>query len=325
MSKIMLQPAGENSGAYDHYVHTIENPVHIETIKPYVDKETYIKIQEQYPNGQVYVWGVKSGKNDKTKKQWDKISRGDIILFAKKGGIFSRAVATMKFNNISLAQALWGEIEPGITWENIYLVEDVRNIYIPYGVLNEILEYDEGNRVQGFYALDQEKSERLGLKFDLFTEEICEDIPEQDYRDYVVFLDDGSDLNIERSVKGRKEQSFLRKYLFKDETSCSCGICGRTFPVDMLVTAHIKKRSECSLEEKMDFENIVMPMCKFGCDDLYEKGYIYVKDGQVKLNHKKWSTADMSAEFVKVEGRVCEYYNENTKLYFEAHRKKFGL
>ena len=50
------------------------------------------------------------------------------------------------------------------------------------------------------------------------------------------------------------------------------------------MAAHIKKRSFSSTEEKLDYKNIVMPMCKFGCDELYEKGYIIIKDGQVVIN-----------------------------------------
>ena len=35
----------------------------------------------------------------------------------------------------------------------------------------------------------------------------------------------------------------------------------------------IKKRALCSLEERKD-PNIVMPMCIYGCDALFEQGYI---------------------------------------------------
>lgn len=93
----------------------------------------------------------------------------------------------------------------------------------------------------------------------------------------------------------------------------------------MLVTAHIKKRSECNKQEKLDYKNIVMPMYKFGCDDLYEKGYIYVQDGKVKINTHKWITDDLKEELNKIADCKCEYYNEHTKQYIEAHRQEYDI
>jgi len=52
----------------------------------------------------------------------------------------------------------------------------------------------------------------------------------------------------------------------------SCSLCGQLLPVELLVAAHIKPRSECSRRERLDFENIVFGVCVLGCDALYEKG-----------------------------------------------------
>ncbi len=78
----------------------------------------------------------------------------------------------------------------------------------------------------------------------------------------------------------RTEQDYLRSQLFKGNEYFECGICGNKYPVLFLVAAHIKKRSECTLKEQND-KSIVMPMCNFGCDELYENGYISVKQGKV--------------------------------------------
>ena len=61
-----------------------------------------------------------------------------------------------------------------------------------------------------------------------------------------------------------------------------------------LVAAHIKKRAACSLEEKKDYKSIVMPMCSFGCDYLYERGYIAVSDGKIIDLKKKANNTDNS-------------------------------
>lgn len=314
-----------NQAAHENYLKTIEKPVSISIIQAFVSQEICNRILTQYPDGNVYVWGIVNGKNHVNRRKWERIERGDITLFVGKDGIFASAVTTLTLRNEMLARELWGEDKNGNTWENIYLVEDIKNVNIPYLTLNRLLGYKENNVIRGFSVLNDEKSERLNQKFDLFNEEICEEVSEKDYMFYVAKLEEGGEFDIEKMAFRRKEQSFLRSYLFGGKSSCVCGICGRKLPVNMLFTSHIKQRSECSKQEKMDYKNIVMPMCKFGCDDLYEKGYIYVWKGKIKINPRKWITEDLKRELDKLDGRTCEYYNEDTKPYFEAHRRKFGI
>ncbi|GIN91112.1 hypothetical protein J22TS1_21630 [Siminovitchia terrae] len=59
------------------------------------------------------------------------------------------------------------------------------------------------------------------------------------------------------------------------------------FPISFLIASHIKNRSFCKNEKKPDYKNILVPMCKFGCDDLFEKGYISVINGKIKVNKKR--------------------------------------
>ena len=76
-------------------------------------------------------------------------------------------------------------------------------------------------------------------------------------------------LDRKTEVSTRNEQRFLREHLFKNKKMAKCGICDKEYPVAFLVAAHIKRRANCSLDEKKDYKSVVMPMCKFGCDDLY--------------------------------------------------------
>lgn len=324
MSKIILQPVA-NKLAHEHFERTLLNPVSTNVIEKHVDEEIFNKIKLQYPDNKVYIWGIKNGKNDTNKKKWEKIARGDIVLFSKEGAVFACAIITMMFRNRSLAVELWGTDQDDSAWENIYLVDEIQNITIPYAKLNSILGYRRNNIIQGFTVLNNEKSEKVDIKFELSDVNICEEVTEKDYTDLVVRLADGEMLDIQGHAIKRKEQGFLRKYLFRGKKEFVCGICGRKLPTNMLITSHIKKRSECSKEEKLDYKHIVMPMCKFGCDDLYEKGYIYIQDGKVKINNKKWMTDDMRNELRKLEGKNCPYYNKRTKPYFEAHNRKFGI
>lgn len=324
MNKFIFQPTS-NALSRLHYEATIKNPISLTTIKDYLSTDFYGQLSLQYPDGQVRVWGIMNGENNVNKKKWEKITRGDITLFSAKGGIISSAVTTMTLHSKELAAAIWGTDDDGNTWENIYFVKDLKNITIPYSVLNPLLGYHENYVIQGFNILDQEKSQKLNFRFELFSNEVSEEVTDAQYQKAVQALSKQTNLNEKAQTYRRIEQSFLRKTLFGNRASYPCGICGKELPCDLLVTAHIKKRCECTDAEKLDYRHIVMPMCKLGCDDLYEKGYLCVQDGHIRINPHKWATGALQEKLAKLDGRKCEYYNENTKGYFETHRRKFGL
>jgi predicted restriction endonuclease len=58
--------------------------------------------------------------------------------------------------------------------------------------------------------------------------------------------------------------------------SGECRLCGRAYPKAFLVAAHKKKRAKCTDSEKRDIKNVMMLCCLFGCDALYESGFISV-------------------------------------------------
>ena len=119
------------------------------------------------------------------------------------------------------------------------------------------------------------------------------------------------------SIKARLEQRLL-KAIMVESSIMPCAICGELFPIEFLVAAHIKKRTLCNEQERLD-SNIVMPACKFGCDDLYEKGYVSVQDGFVIALHKEPVTPVIFQKVNKIIGNACSHYNAGTKIYFESH------
>lgn len=79
-----------------------------------------------------------------------------------------------------------------------------------------------------------------------------------------------------RTVHERREQRRLRATLFGASSVAQCGVCQRTLPVRFLWAAHIKKRSLCSDAERRDLAHIAMPACLFGCDALFEMGFVAI-------------------------------------------------
>lgn len=84
----------------------------------------------------------------------------------------------------------------------------------------------------------------------------------------------------------RKEHSILQAWLFDGKVTERCALCGDQFHIGALITAHKKKRANCTTAERLD-PHIVMPACALGCDFLYERGYVYVQDGKVQVNALK--------------------------------------
>ena len=62
-------------------------------------------------------------------------------------------------------------------------------------------------------------------------------------------------------------------------------------------------------------------MCLFGCDKLYEEGYIFItKRGEIKKSGKL-VTNKMEDYIKKLVGNKCRDFNEARKKYFKWHRE----
>lgn len=327
MSKLILQPCA-NSAARKHYLDTIETPVTLQTITPFLDEEEIHVLTQIYPDGLCHIWGVTSGGSNVTK--WNRILRGDVTLFSKEGGIFASGVTTYKIHKPELASFLWGFDNKGQTWEHIYFLAEIRQVNIPYNQFNRNVikkdgtPYEENYIIQGFSVLDENQCTRFFETFDLSSEIFQEDIPQDEFSRITTILDELESTEEKIKSTRRIEQSYLKNYLFGRNVIGQCACCKRTFPVSFLVTAHIKKRSHCSEEERKDLR-VVMPMCKLGCDDFFEKGYIYVEEGVFKIQNSLLSTEHLRERLREIDGATCDFFNDNTRAYFEWHYRYHTL
>jgi len=313
---VILQPCA-NKDAREHYADTIENTKSLDSISQFLSNKELDELKEIYPQGQVAIWGVTPSQSTK----WKKIQPGDVTLLAKEGAVFASAVTTYKIHNYTLASQLWGFDNKGNTWEYIYFLSEVKNQHIPYKELNKTIPYNENYVIQGFSILDEEKSINVLEAFDLESETYFPDI---DTKELFEDLKNEDSLEIKSKTAGRKEQSAIRKILFKNKPIGVCCICNKEYPVKFLWAAHIKKRSKSTLDEKKDLENIAAPMCKFGCDELYEKGYIGVKKGNVIQIKNKELTKNIQSYIDSITDNNCPSWNDNTKHYFDWHYKNWS-
>ena len=121
-------------------------------------------------------------------------------------------------------------------------------------------------------------------------------------------------------AQSRKEQGILRGILFKGASEAKCAICHRALPTDLMVAAHIKPRSKCSTSERKN-PNVVMPVCRVGCDDFFEKGYLIVDQGGViQINEQMKYSDELKAVLSELEGKCCTHFNQETEGFFSYKR-----
>jgi hypothetical protein len=104
--------------------------------------------------------------------------------------------------------------------------------------------------------------------------------PSSDYERFLARLAALGGTDRDAEGKARREQSVLGDWVFREGDVGECAVCGRAFSRGALIVAHKKKRHRCSDAERLD-PHIVFPLCLFGCDYLYEHGYIAIRDGLV--------------------------------------------
>ncbi|NUT51951.1 MAG: hypothetical protein HOV94_32360 [Saccharothrix sp.] len=123
-------------------------------------------------------------------------------------------------------------------------------------------------------------------------------------------------------VKVRAEQTRLRALLAGGRDTAACALCGESFPLRFLVAAHVKKRASCSEEERRDLDHIAMLACGFGCDVLYESGWIAVDDGGTvrTVPPEDVPEGQLRDRLVHLRGRACSAFDTRSAPYFRWHR-----
>ena len=167
---VILQPAGSKE-AQEHYEATIARAVEFQKYKSVIESSLYETLITSHPTGEASVWGVVPGKPPNRSKsdyllpgnilKWERISPGDLVLFAANKKIFSYGIVALKFNSKSFSKALWGQTGDSETWEYMYTLTDVKKIDLSYEEFNESVGYKSNNVIQGFTVMDEVKSEKF--------------------------------------------------------------------------------------------------------------------------------------------------------------------
>lgn len=127
------------------------------------------------------------------------------------------------------------------------------------------------------------------------------------------------DLSRGRTIEEWREQATLRRCLFRDAVTAQCALCGEFYPVRFLWAAHIKKRSLCTDSERRDLSHIAMPACVFGCDALFETGFISVGEDGAIISASDVAGA-VGCRIDDLRGKRCLAHSARSEPYFRWHR-----
>lgn len=315
MRLAVLQPAGSDV-ARSHYTRTIEQPVLLKDYTGLMGRD-YSVLRDLHPSGEAIMWGATPGKNNNNVAAALRMSAGDFVFFAGSGRLFSGGTVTHTFRNPALAQALWGRDQKHQTWELMFALDELRSFDIPYAEMNRTIGYASNNIVQGFTVLDAKRSAALFDYLDLDSDLHPAAPTPADLAARLAELASGTERQVD--TLRRLEQGLLRRTLLPGTTG-TCALCGDVLPVQFLVAAHIKKRSVCTEAERLDIPAIAMAACKFGCDALFEAGYVGVdSDGTVRVSPLAPATGAAGQYLSRVAGARCDAYGEARADYFDWH------
>jgi hypothetical protein len=130
---------------------------------------------------------------------------------------------------------------------------------------------------------------------------------------------DGDVDDLERVGTVRREQAQLRTKLFGPRQSAKCDFCGVTLPIDLLVAAHTKRRSDCTFDERRDLRGNILALCTFGCDAMFERGYLVVTRRGLKKGPRFHHGDAIEARIAAILAASRAVWNPRRAKYLSAH------
>jgi hypothetical protein len=312
--KIILQPIGNKSGL-ENYKKTIKEPIDIKKYEKLFDNNLKNNLYNTSPSGKSAIWGIAAGNNNINKNKWQKISLGDVVLFCSDKKIICSGIIQYKFHSSILAEEIWGKDSNNNTWEYIYFLDEIKNLEITYKEFNKFVGYKENNIIRAFSILKSKNSEKFLLHYGLLSNRHINDVSDKDFEIAVDCLDE---LDLKVTSFRRKEQSMLRKILLSNKDTYKCFICNRNMNSEYLVGAHVKPRSHCTNDEKKDLKGIAMLACRFGCDYLFELGFIGLND-ELKLIISNKLQDQVALKYIEGFHNKKRFPLEQQIKYFEWH------
>lgn len=322
MTRVALQPAA-NPAARRHFEDTIETSIPIDLAARYLPASTVAELEAAHPSGELKLWGAKPGERSQQVTKWGRLRAGDYIAFAADGRLFAGAVITNVFRSAPFARELWGETATANghaqTWELMFSVAQIESLDVSYAAMNHLIGRSPRANVQEFAVLDEEASAAL-LHYMNREENSFEGEEVSGVIGTVSTELDGTDAEV--MGMRRREQRAIKSALLGRSSRAKCDLCGDTMEVEFLTAAHIKRRSVCSDDERRRLTAVAMLNCRFGCDELFGKGYVGIDGGGiVRVSDLLADGSPRNYALQRLAGRVCQAWTDRdeTRSFFAYH------
>ena len=259
------------------------------------------------------------GYNNKDLGNWKKSKVGDNCLFYRDKKFFSKSKIILKLVDENIASRFLVKTTKGDLSKNLFILEPSSEISITNYRFNKAL--NKANSPLNSFKIENIKNRNLLKELGISNLKTMTGRREDFYQSRLHELEklDG----IKSQAKIRLEQDVFTEFLFSDCSNSKCAICSRSYPNSIMVAGHIKKRSLSSDIERRNLNN-VMPVCKMGCDDLFERGYIYInKKGRIKRNDEKEITSDLKQYLDSIVDKKSWFFNKKNAIFFDQHRNLF--
>ena len=282
------------------------------------------------------LWAPKKSSAGKRFHHWDRMEQvepGDLILHYAGGQI--RAVSSVLVHARDAVNPHAGRTESEWDTDGREISVRIQELDLPLALKTIPIDRRQSWKGPG-QPFDRNGNVALGYLFQLpikaavwlmkelgLTAEPDEEFLDQsvaeiqgNYDPVIVVGPDG-----EVTVKVRAEHRQLRQHLFGRKTEETCALCGRTLPINLLVTAHIKQRSKCTAIERTD-RNVVMAACALGCDAVFERGYVQVSaEGIVEAGPMQEGGEHLQGFIDYLVGRNVVVFSPASEKYFEWHAR----
>ncbi|QDG89037.1 HNH endonuclease [Pseudarthrobacter sp. NIBRBAC000502770] len=272
------------------------------------------------------LWAPLKGHRGQSVPSWDTLPHvrpGDVVLNFDRPAV--RGISIVATRPVPSYPPLRGYKEPAGTNGILVLTDPLCEVRIPREDAYRVLPWGQG-------PVNAKGGSKNGYVFRLDRDAALKLL-----RQAGLEIGDGGDVELSgarpsdpQQYKGgpsdkwtlaavRTEQRYLRCQQLQLHGS-HCSLCGHSYPEEFLVAAHIKPRSKCSEAERMDIRNVSMLACLFGCDALFENGYLVVgADGSLRAGKPGRGQVWYHAE--ELLGRMCIAHNERSQGYFAWHRE----
>lgn len=322
MTLVALQPSA-SAESRKHFRDTVETPVEIDLVERFLPATTVERLRRAHPTGEAQFWGVRPGERSQQVPKWSRLRPGDYVAFAAGRRLFAGAVLTGVFRSGTLARHLWGSATtPNGTsqsWELMFSLDRVESLDVPYSDLNRTIGRAPGANVQEFAVLSEGQSEALLTLLNRAESSYGESEPSSGRPPVVTADFDQTDLEV--ITRRRVEQRAIKIALTRGPIA-SCELCGRSLSIEFLTAAHIKRRALCTDDERNRLTAVAMLNCRFGCDELFGKGYVGVDPtGLIQVSDVLTDVESRAYALERLAGKYSRAWQarEETRAFFAYH------